>query len=178
MKNSEIQSVEERTVISVLYRHCEIFLSYKYKDLRVVYGWNKSTAYYIFHMCKKLWGFWLADIFLPKNATRVRRLFCESDFVMNFKFYNSLTTSESNRHIIVAFLRENKWLNGKKFCFYISFVFCCSSVSNIWYLYTHLYTRIINNLLYGWVRWYDFYYSLVVHEGSLNSFVRCAHWFV
>ena len=47
-------------------------------------------------------------------------------------------------------MQENKSLNGKKYYFYISLVFCCPSVSNIWYCYTHLYTHIINNLLHGW----------------------------
>ena len=172
MKNSEIRSVEEKTVISVLHRHCEIFLSYKYKDLRVVCGWNKLTAYYIFYMCKKLYE---RFDWLTFSYPKMQPLF--AGYIVSPILWLILNFTTRRQHlrtidIIVAFLRENKWLNGKKFCFYISLVFCCSSVSNVWYLYTHLYTRIINNLLYGWVRLYDFYYSLVVHEGSLNSFVR------
>ena len=42
-------------------------------------------------------------------------------------------------------------LNSKKFCFHFSLVSCCPSVSNIWYLYTHLYVHITNNLIHGWI---------------------------
>ena len=49
---------------------------------------------------------------------------------------------------MVVFLQENKSLNGKKFCFHISLVFCCPSVSNIWYLETHVYTSHVYTCLY------------------------------
>ena len=42
---------------------------------------------------------------------------------------------------MVDFLQENKSLNGKKCCFYISLVFCCPSVRNIRYLCTHIHTH-------------------------------------
>ena len=48
------------------------------------------------------------------------------------------------------FLHENKSSNGKKFCFYLSLVFCCPSVYQIFGISTHLYTHIINKLLHGW----------------------------
>ena len=41
-----------------------------------------------------------------------------------------------------------KWQEILFLCF--SCILLSVSISNIWYLYTHLYTHIINNLLHGW----------------------------
>ena len=164
-------------------------LLYEYRYLRVVFGWNKirislHTSYIfhmwnlsserfhwlydIFHVWKKLWAFWLADIFLPKKFNMCLQFnvnmesdlsthwgerfmtFCPRKIPKDHKEIHLWFHWHEKKTSWLYFLQEYKSLNGKKFCFYISLVFCCPSVSNIWYLYTYLYTHIINNLLHGW----------------------------
>ena len=66
---------------------------------------------------------------------------------------------------MVAFLQENKSLNGKEFCFYISLVFCCPSVYQIFGISILIFTLIYNKQFTSWlVRLHDFYYSLLVKD--------------
>ena len=115
--------------------------------------WNLSYErfdwlYDIFsHVKKVVWAFWLAAIFLPKkfNTCSQANVNMESGFVnlLRREIYDILSTknlgrSWRNTFVVLLrwnkprlyFLHENKSLNGKNICFYISLVFCCPSVSS------------------------------------------------
>ena len=136
--------------------------------------WNLSYErfdwlYDIFsHVKKVVWAFWLAEIFLPKkfNTCSQANVNMESDFVnlLRREIYDILSTKNlerSWRNTFVVSLTWNK-PHGCIFCtkkivkwqeilfLYFACILLSVSISNIWYLYTHLHTHIINNLLHGW----------------------------
>ena len=136
--------------------------------------WKKSYqrfdwSYDIFsHVKKVVWAFWLADIFLPKkfNTCSQANVNMEFDFVnlLRREIYDILSTKNlerSWRNTFVVSLRWNK-PHGcilctktnrqmvRNFVFIFRLYFVVRQYIKIWYLYTHLYTHIINKLLHGW----------------------------